>query len=131
MFGGVQINGQDSNNIYKRIGDLSIAVSSLNSIILKTNYGAWEAMRLNTAGSSINTSLYVSGLTILNNTTTCRSSFNVSRVTILSNNVGIGITNPNCRLYVSSNLGTPATVYAMRLIKWCIYTDNGGFGRIR
>ncbi len=30
-------------------------------------------------------------------------------------NVGIGITNPNCRLYISSNLATSATVYAMRL----------------
>jgi hypothetical protein len=23
MFGGVQINGQDTNNIYKRVGDIS------------------------------------------------------------------------------------------------------------
>jgi len=24
-FGGIQINGQDTNNIYKRVGDLTIA----------------------------------------------------------------------------------------------------------
>ena len=36
MFGGIQINGQDSNHhIYKRIGDLTIASHSLSSIILK------------------------------------------------------------------------------------------------
>ena len=40
MFGGVQINGQDTNNIYKRVGDLTIASPSLSSIILKTNYGS-------------------------------------------------------------------------------------------
>ena len=57
MFGGIQINGQDTNNIYKRVGELTIASPSLSSIILKSNYGAWEAMRLNTAGISINTSL--------------------------------------------------------------------------
>jgi hypothetical protein len=57
MFGGIQINGQDSNNIYKRIGDLTIASHSLSSIIFKTNSGFWEAMRLNTAGTSINTSV--------------------------------------------------------------------------
>ena len=97
MFGGVQINGQDSNHhIYKRVGDLTIASPSTHSIILKTNSGTWEAMRLNTVGTSINTSLYittinsslyVSGTTILNNTTTCRSSLNVSGITTLSNNV--------------------------------------------
>jgi hypothetical protein len=59
MFGGVQINGQDTNNIYKRVGDLTIASPSLSSIILKTNYGSWEAMRLNTTGTSINTSLCI------------------------------------------------------------------------
>ena len=85
MFGGVQINGQDSNNIYKRVGDLTIASPSLNSIILKSNYGNWEAMRLNSAGISMNTSLYVSGLTILNNATTHTSSLYVSGTTILNN----------------------------------------------
>ncbi len=34
MFGGVQINGQDSNNIYKRVGDF-IASPSIHNIILK------------------------------------------------------------------------------------------------
>ncbi len=88
MFGGVQINGQDSNHhIYKRVGDLTIASPSTHSIILKTNSGAWEAMRLNTVGTSINTSLYISGTTRLNNTTTCTSSLNVSGTTTLSNNV--------------------------------------------
>jgi hypothetical protein len=47
MFGDVQIDGQDSNHhIHKRIGDLTIASPSTNSIILKTNFGTWEAMRL-------------------------------------------------------------------------------------
>jgi hypothetical protein len=34
MFGGVQVNGQDTNNIYKRVGDLTIASPSTSSIIL-------------------------------------------------------------------------------------------------
>jgi hypothetical protein len=59
MFGGVQINGQDTNNIYKRVGNLTIASPSTDSIILKTNSGTWEAMRLNTGGISINTSLKI------------------------------------------------------------------------
>jgi hypothetical protein len=41
-------------------------------------------MRLNTAGTSINTSLYISGTTILNYTITCRSSLNVSGFTTLN-----------------------------------------------
>ena len=85
MFGGIQINGQDTNNIYKRVGDLTIASPSLSSIILKTNYGNWEAMRLNSSGISMNTSLYISGVTTLNNTTTCLSSLNVSGTTVLNN----------------------------------------------
>ena len=44
MFGGVQINRQDTNNIYRRLGDLTIASPSTNSIISKTNSGFWEAM---------------------------------------------------------------------------------------
>ncbi len=34
-FGGVQINGQDTNNIYKRIGDLTIGVGEITNIVLK------------------------------------------------------------------------------------------------
>ncbi len=90
MFGGVQINGQDTNNIYKRIGDLTIASPSTSSIILKTNYGNWEAMRLNSAGTSINTSLYISGTTIINSAHTCTSSLNVSGITTLQGNVDCG-----------------------------------------
>jgi hypothetical protein len=85
MFGGIQINGQDTNNIYKRIGDLTIASPSLSSIILKTNYGNWEAMRLNSSGISVNTSFYVSGTAILNNQLTCLSTLNVSGTAILNN----------------------------------------------
>ena len=59
MFGGIQINGQDTNNIYKRVGDLTIASPSTSSIVLKSNYGNWETMRLNSAGISMNTSLYI------------------------------------------------------------------------
>ena len=99
MFGGVQINGQDSNNIYKRVGDLTIASPSINSIILKTNYGNWEAMRLNTSGISINTSLYISGVTTLNNATTCTSSLNVSGVS----NLG--------PLYINNGVGTQNTFF--------------------
>ncbi len=43
--------------------------------------------------------------------------------------LGIGITNPNCRLYISSNLTTSATVYAMRL-SCGASTDGGGFGTL-
>jgi hypothetical protein len=67
------------------LGDFTIVSPSTNSIIFKTNHGTWEAMRLNTNRISMNTSSYISG------------------TTILSNNVGIGITNPNCRLYISTN----------------------------
>ncbi len=75
MFGGVQINGQDTNNIYKRVGDLTMIESpSLSGIILKTDNGNWEAMRLNTVGTTINTSLYISGTTIINSAHTCTSS---------------------------------------------------------
>ena len=89
MFGGIQINGQDTNNIYKRVGNLTIASPSTDSIILKTNSGTWEAMRLNTGGISINTSLYISGLTIINNVTTINSTLYVSGLTTLTGNVTI------------------------------------------
>ncbi len=39
-FGGIQINGQASNNIYKRMGDLTLGVGEINNIVLKTNSGA-------------------------------------------------------------------------------------------
>ena len=50
-------------------------------------------MLLNTAGTSINTSLYIPGTTIINSAHTCLSSLNVSGETILNSNVGIGTTN--------------------------------------
>ncbi len=68
-----------------KTGDLTIASPSTNNILLKSNYGTWEAMSLNTSGTSMNTSLYVSGTTTLNNTTTCISSLNVSGTTTLTN----------------------------------------------
>ena len=46
-----------------------------------------------------------------------------------SGNVGIGITNPNCRLYISSNLAASATVFAMRL-SCGASTDGGDFGTL-
>jgi hypothetical protein len=46
-----------------------------------------------------------------------------------SGNVGVGILNPNCRLYISANLATSATVYAMRLACGAA-TDGGGFGTL-
>ncbi len=32
-FGGIQINSQDTNNIFKRVGDLTIASPSINIIL--------------------------------------------------------------------------------------------------
>jgi hypothetical protein len=40
------------------MGDLTIGVGEINNIVLKTNSGYWETMRLNPYGVSINTSLY-------------------------------------------------------------------------
>jgi hypothetical protein len=51
-------------------------------------------MRLNTTGTSINTSLYVSGTTIINNAISCLSSLNIG------GNVGIGTTNILSRLTI-------------------------------
>jgi hypothetical protein len=111
MFGGVQINGQDSlNSIYKRAGDSTIASPSTRSIILKSDYGNWEAMRLNSAGISMNTSLHVSGLTIINNATTCTSSLNVSGITTLSNNVYFNATTLNSGSTLDVG-GSSATTY--------------------
>ncbi len=93
MFGGIQINGQDTNHIHKRVGDLTIASPSTNSIILKTNSGAWEVMRLNTPGTSINTSLYISGTTIINNAITCSSTLNVSGAFINANGNSLVFSN--------------------------------------
>jgi hypothetical protein len=57
------------------------------------------------------------------------ASFVESFTVTSSGNVGIGITNSNCRLYISSNLATSATVYAMRL-SCGASTDGGGFGTL-
>ncbi len=59
-------------------------------------------MRLNTAGTSINTSLYISGTTIINSAQTCLSSLNVSETITLLNKVGINNTSPNLTLDVGS-----------------------------
>jgi hypothetical protein len=70
-------------------------------------------MRLNTAGTSINTSLYISGTTILNNTTTCTSSLNISGNTILNNSLIVGNNNSYPYLQLGSsngyNLGVAST----------------------
>ncbi len=84
-FGGIQINCQDSNNIYKRVGDLTLASLAINNILLKTNGGYWETMRLNPYGDSINTSLYITGFTTFNNASTCISSLNVSGTATINN----------------------------------------------
>ncbi len=60
------------------MGYLTLGVGEINSIILKTNSGAWESMRLNPYGVSINTLLYVTGLTTFNNNVSCLSSLNIS-----------------------------------------------------
>ena len=53
--------------MYNPSGDLNIASSSTNNILFKTNSGFWETMLVNPYGVSMNTSLSVSGNTILNN----------------------------------------------------------------
>ncbi len=49
---------------------------------------------------------------------------------IINGNVGIGIANPNRRFYISSNLATSATVYAMWISSGAS-TDAGGFGTLK
>ena len=73
-------------------------------------------MRLNTVGTSINTSesLYVSGTTILNNTTTCTSSLNVSGITTLSSGTITG----------TLSFGSQIANYIINLRG----TNNYGFG---
>ena len=75
--GGILINGQDNNHIYNPSGDLTIATPSINNILLKTNYGNWETMRINPYAVSINSVLNVSSTTTLNNDVTCLSNINV------------------------------------------------------
>jgi hypothetical protein len=76
-FGGVQINGQANNQIYNPSGDLTIVSPGTDNILLKTNYGNWETMRINPYGVSINSSLNVSSTTTLNNDVTCLYNINV------------------------------------------------------
>ncbi len=103
-FGGIQINGQDSNHIYKRIGDLTLAVGETNSIILKTNSGTWETMRLYPYGFSINTLLYVTGLTRFNNVVTCSSSLNISGFTTLNKTTCLSSLNVSGIKTISNNV---------------------------
>ncbi len=70
MFGAIQVNGQDSNNIFKRVGALTIASASIDKY--------WETRRLYPYGISTNTSLYVTGFTTFNDAATCASSLNMS-----------------------------------------------------
>ena len=103
-FGGIQINGQNSNNIYKRIGDLSIVSPDTSSILLKTNNGYWETMRLNPYGVTINTLLYVTGLTTFNNAVTCSSSLNVSGFTTLNRTTCLSSLNVSGATTIKNNL---------------------------
>jgi hypothetical protein len=66
------------------MGDLTIDVGEINNIVLKTNSGYCETMRLNPYGVSINRSLYVTGLTTFNNNISCVSSLNISGFTTLN-----------------------------------------------
>ena len=103
-FGGVQINGQNTNNIYKRMGDLTFGVGEINSIILKTNSGAWETMRLNPYGVSINTLLYVTGLTTFNNNVSCLASLNISGFTTLNKTTCLSSLNVSGIATINNNL---------------------------
>jgi hypothetical protein len=103
-FGGVQINGQDTNNIYKRMGDLTIGVGEINNIVLKTNSGYWKTMRLYPYGVSINTSLYVTGLTTFNNNVSCLSSLHISGFTTLNKTTCLSLLNVSGITTISNNL---------------------------
>ena len=74
-------------------------------------------MRLNSAGTSINTSLYVSGLTTFNNIITCLSSLNVSGVTTLSGNT-----------YHTGSMGINASSLLSRLTLRMSYNDGNTGG---
>ena len=102
--GGILINGQDNNQIYNPSGDLNIGASSTNNILFKTNYGFWETMRVNPYGVSMNTSLYVSGNTILNNATSVFGTLNVSGPsTFYSNATYISSLNVSGFTHLSNN----------------------------
>ena len=80
----------------------------------------------------MNTSLYVSGLTILNNATTCTSSLYVSGLTILNGNmkcscnVGIGaMTTALSKLHILETTGTVAGANTGSIM---IDHDNSGGG---
>ena len=102
-FGGVQINGQDTNNIYKSVGDLTIASPSINSIILKTNSGFWETMRINPYGITMNTSLYVTGPAIFNNDVSILGTLTCNTMDIITTEIIIGDTTLDSKLFVSGS----------------------------
>ncbi len=58
--GGILINGQHNNQIYNPSGDLSIGSPGTDNILLKTNYGFWETMRINPYAVTMNSALNVS-----------------------------------------------------------------------
>ncbi len=78
MFGGTQINGLDTDNIYKCLEDLTIAGPSIKNIILKTNCSHLRTMRFNPYVTSMNTSLYLTSFKTFNNAAICTSSLNIS-----------------------------------------------------
>jgi hypothetical protein len=103
-FGRVQINGQASNNIYKRMEDLKLGIGEINNIVLKTNSGYWETVRLNPYVVSINTLLYVTGLTTFNNNVSCLSSLNISGFKTLNKNTCLSSLNVSGITTISNNL---------------------------
>jgi hypothetical protein len=97
------------------------------------NRQLWLADSANLAVNTTNTVLR-----LMTNAIDCVATDGLTRLPIsigatmsitAAGNVGIGITNPNCRLYTSSNLSASATVYAMRL-SCGASTDGGGFGTL-
>ena len=100
-FGGLWLNGQDSNNIYMPVGDLTIASLSINSIVLKNIFGYWEAMQLNSSGISMNTSLYLAGTTIFNKNISILGTLTCNTMDVITNELITGSTIMNSLLFVS------------------------------
>jgi hypothetical protein len=91
--GGILINGQDNKQIYNPSGDLTIVSTGTDNILLKTNCGYWETMRINPYAVTINSAFNVSSTTILNNATSIYGTLNVSGPSTLNNTTFVSSLN--------------------------------------